>query len=69
MENYKIYCNLKSELKKKKLLLSDLSQEPNNHREEIISLEIDIEEDLNALNIIFNHLISHSSTQQLEEIK
>ncbi len=69
MENYKIYCNLKSELKKKKLLLSDLSQEPNHHREEIISLEIDIEEDLNALNIIFNHLISHSSTQKLEEIK
>lgn len=69
MENYKIYCNLKSELKKKKLLLAGLSQKPTNHKEEIISLEIDIEEDLNALNIIFNHLISHSNTQKLEEIK
>lgn len=69
METYKIYCNLKAELKKKKLLLSNLNQKSTQHKEEIIALEIDIEEDLNALNVIFNHLILHSSMHKLEEIK
>lgn len=69
METYKIYCNLKSELKKKKLLLLDLNQKPNNQKEDITSLEIDIEEDLNALNIIFNHLILQHNMPKLEEIK
>jgi len=32
--------------------------------EDIISLEVDIEEDLNALNMIFNHLISQNSLQK-----
>ncbi|WP_419800995.1 hypothetical protein [Mucilaginibacter sp.] len=32
--------------------------------EDIISLEVDIEEEMNALNMIFNHLISHSNLQK-----
>lgn len=67
MENYKIYCNLKSELKKKKLLLSDLKQKSADDHD-IISLEIDIEEDLNALNMIFNHLISQNSANKSMQI-
>ncbi|MGI4750894.1 MAG: hypothetical protein ACRYFB_09685 [Janthinobacterium lividum] len=35
---------------------------------DIISLEIDIEEDLNALNMIFNHLISQNSANKSMQI-
>lgn len=66
MENYKIYCDLKSSLKVKKQLLSDLKQ-TSNDKEEIISLEIDIEEELNALNMIFNHLITQNSNHKSVE--
>ncbi|RYE36961.1 MAG: hypothetical protein EOP42_01425 [Sphingobacteriaceae bacterium] len=68
MENYKIYCNLKSELKRKKQLLADLQQKPTN-KEDLISLEIDIEEDMNALNIVFNHLILNHNTLPSVEMR
>ena len=68
MKNYKIYCKLKSELKEKKELLADLQRNPTN-QQDTTSLEIDIEEDLNALNIIFNHLILHHNSSASFEIE
>ncbi len=63
MENYKIYCNLKAGLKIKNLQLLEMKANAANI-EDIISLEVDIEEEMNALNMIFNHLISHSNLQK-----
>lgn len=63
MKNYKIYCNLKSGLKTKNVQLQEMKANAANV-DDIISLEVDIEEDLNALNMIFNHLISQSSFQK-----
>lgn len=57
MEPYKIYCKLKSDLKIKMELLLSLKQTTTD-QQEIVSLEIAIEEDLSALNMVFNHLIS-----------
>ncbi|RYE35816.1 MAG: hypothetical protein EOP42_05610 [Sphingobacteriaceae bacterium] len=65
MKNYKIYCDLKSDLAKKKRLLSNLKKAVANEQE-VLSLEIEIEEELNALNMIFNHLIlQHSSRSEM----
>ncbi len=62
MENYKIYCKLKAELITKNVQLLEKKANAANI-EDIISLEVDIEEDLNALNMIFNHMISQNSLQ------
>jgi len=68
MENYSIYCNLKTELKKKKLKLSDLKNKSSEIIQEIEALEINIEEDLNGLNMIFNYIISHKNNHEFEKI-
>lgn len=68
MENYSIYCNLKTELKKKKLKLSDLKNKSSEIIQEIEALEINIEEDLNGLNVIFNYIISHKNNHEFEKI-
>ncbi len=59
MNNYIIYRNLKSELKKNKDRLSDLKKKSDEIKTEIDYLETKIEEDLNGLNIIFDYIISH----------
>lgn len=68
MENYSIYCNLKTELKKKKLKLSDLKNKSSEIIQEIEALEINIEEDINGLNMIFNYIISHKNNHKFEKI-
>lgn len=68
MENYSVYCNLKTELKKKKLKLSDLKNKSSEIIQEIEALEINIEEDLNGLNMIFNYIISHKNNHEFEKI-
>ncbi len=68
MENYSIYYNLKTELKKKKLKLIDLKKKSGNIIQEIETLEINIEEDLNGLNMIFNYIISHKNNHEFEKI-
>lgn len=60
MSNYNIYRNLKSELKKNKLKLSDLKKRSDEIKIEIENLECKIEEDLNGLNVIFDYIISTS---------
>lgn len=59
MENYIIYRNLKLELKKKKVKLSDLKKESSEITSEIKTLEVKIEEDINGLNMVFDYIISH----------
>lgn len=61
MKNYNIYRNLKCEIKKKKLKLSDLKKKSNIISTEIEILEVGIEEDLNGLNMIFDYLISQKN--------
>ncbi len=68
MENYSIYYNLKTELKKKKLKLIDLKKKSGNIIQEIETLEINIEEDINGLNMIFNYIISHKNNHEFEKI-
>jgi hypothetical protein len=68
MENYSVYCNLKTELKKKKLKLSDLKNKSSEIIQEIETLEINIEEDINGLNMIFNYIISHKNNHEFEKI-
>jgi len=58
MSNYTIYRNLKSDLKKNKLKLSDLKRKSDEIKAEIETLECKIEEDLNGLNVIFDYIIS-----------
>lgn len=59
MEHYNVYRNLKSELNKKKLKLSDLKKQPVISKSEIESLEVKIEEDIIGLNMVFDYIISH----------
>ncbi len=68
MENYSIYHNLKTELKKKKLKLIDLKKKSSNIIQEIETLEINIEEDINGLNMIFNYIISHKNNHEFKKI-
>lgn len=58
MENYKVYRNLKLDLQKKKVKLADLKKKSTEIEFEITTLEIDIEEDINGLNMVFDSIIS-----------
>ena len=58
MKNYIVYRNLKSNLKKKKLKLSDLKKKSHVINFEIETLEAKIEEDTNGLNMVFDYIIS-----------
>ncbi len=55
--NYNIYRNLKSELVKKTMQLSEL-QKSSGNKFEIESLEVEIEENINGLNMVFDNIIS-----------
>lgn len=57
MENPNIYYNLKCEIKKKKIKLSDLKNRSSENSLEIEKLEVGIEEDMNGLNMIFDYII------------
>lgn len=61
MENYKIYRNLKSNLQKKKIRLTDLNVKLTEVKVEIKTLEVEIEEDTNGLNMVFDSIISQRS--------
>jgi len=60
MENYNKYLNLKSELKKKKIKLSDLKKKSSTPKGEIEKLEGEIEEDISGLSIIFDYIVSQN---------
>ncbi|MGI4899742.1 MAG: hypothetical protein ACRYFT_14330 [Janthinobacterium lividum] len=57
MENYTIYLNLKREIQKKKLKLSDLNTKSSEINAEIERLKVAIEEDMNGLSMISDYLI------------
>lgn len=61
METYVVYCKLKSEIRKKKVKLSDLRKKSVEINTEIRKLESIIEEDMNGLNMVFDHIISQKS--------
>ncbi len=58
MENYKVYCNIKSSLKKKNVKLSELRKKIVEIKSQIETLEIEIEEETNGLNMIFDFIVS-----------
>ncbi|RYY07791.1 MAG: hypothetical protein EOP43_02160 [Sphingobacteriaceae bacterium] len=57
MENYNVYRELNREIKKKKIKLSDLKNRSKEISSEIEKLEAGIEEDINGLNMVFDHII------------
>jgi cell division protein FtsB len=61
MENYKVYRNLKWDLQKKKVKLADLKKKSTEIKSQIINLEVEIEENINGLNMVFDTIISQKS--------
>lgn len=61
MNNYNVYRNIKAELVKKKIKLSDLKKKSTEIKYQIDLLETEIEEDLNGLNMVFDCIITQKS--------
>lgn len=58
MNSYNVYCNIKSNLKKKKVILSDLQKKSIEIKSQIELLEAEIEEDINGLSMIFDLIVT-----------
>ncbi len=58
MNSYNVYCDIKSNLKKKKVVLADLKKKSIEIKSQIETLEAEIEEDINGLNMIFDFIVT-----------
>lgn len=63
MDTIIIYSNLKSELNKKKIKLSDLKKKSTEMKVQMETLRLKIEEDINGLGMIFDYMISQKENQ------